>query len=151
VDWDDPNWSEPGWANPGGGCCDDTRLVSRRADTLVFQFQVYQPPPACSAPQNLTGWWVGFIAKYEYADQDNQAVASASTLTSFPNVVTFPNGAATGLVQVSIGPLNTITLGDGPTRLVYACKVIDPSGNVTTVREGQWVVLPSPMRATTPF
>src|SRR5579863_274172 len=121
-------WSGSDW---GWDECDPSvvRRESFRGDTLVFQIQVYQPPPNNGAPQNLTGWWVGFMAKKQDADQDSQAVAASSTLTAAPNVVTFPNGASSGLVQVSIGPLNTITLGDGRVRLRYAVKVIDPSGN----------------------
>jgi len=131
-------------------CCNEIVRESKRGDTLVFQVLVLQPFPACNAPQNLTGWFLQFTAKYQYADQDNQAVAISKTTGVFPNIITLPMGPATGIAQVSVGPLNTITLGDGLTRLVYDVQTIDPFGNVATVEEGKWIVRPDVTRATTP-
>lgn len=140
-------------------CCDDdcdcppsgvTNLESKRGDSLIFQVQVYQPPPASSAPQDMTGWYAQFTAKYQTSDQDSQAVAISKTTGVSPNIITFPNGVRTGLMQIASGPLNTVSFGDGPTRLTYVVKVIDPSGNVTTVQYGTWTVTPTAMRATTP-
>lgn len=132
-------------------CC-DPGIVNRRSyrgDTLTFQLTVYQPPPAQSAPQDLTGWFVQFTAKKQHADQDPQAVAVSKTSGTAPNVVTFPFGAPRGILQVMVGPLNTITLGDGRVRLVYDVQIIDPAGNVTTVERGVWTVEPDVTRSTT--
>ena len=123
---------------------------SARGDTLVFQIQVYQPPPANTAPQNLTGWFLQFTAKYQTADQDNQAVAISKTTGVSPNIITFPFGITTGIAQVSAGPLNTITLGDGKTRLVYDVVAIDPSGNKTQVERGRWTIRAGSTRTTVP-
>jgi hypothetical protein len=132
----------------------DPSVVDRwmyRGDTLLFQVQVYQPPPASSAPQNLTGWFLACMVKKQFADTDALAVAVSKTTGVAPNIITFPFGAAAGIIQVSIGPLNTITLGDGITRLVYDIQCIDPSGNVTTVERGRLNVRPDVTRATAPF
>ena len=129
-------------------CCDRELLRSKRGDTLAFQVQIYRPYPFQNSPQDCTGWFVQFTAKRQYADQDAQAVATSKTTGTAPNIITFPQGVTTGLAQISVGPLNTITLGDGPTRLVYDVQVIDPVGNVTTVEEGIWTVRPDVTRAT---
>jgi hypothetical protein len=148
-DWDDVDECIAEWEE---GCRRRGRVArkSYRGDTLAFQVQVLQPPPSCSAPQNLTGWFLQSTAKYSYADQDSQAVAIAKSTGVFPNIITFPNGLLAGLIQVSFGPLNTITFADGPTRLQCDIKAIDPSGNVTTIEPWEWLVLPTATRATTP-
>lgn len=143
-------WAEDEW---GEECRCDPSVVFRRmkrGDTLQFQIQVYQPAPASSAPQSLIGWFLQFTAKRWYADQDSQAIAVSKTTGVAPNVITFPFGAQTGIVQVSVGPLNTITLQDGKVRLVYDVQAIDPVGNVTTVEEGRLLVTPDVTRATVP-
>jgi hypothetical protein len=99
---------------------------------------------------NLTGWFVQFTAKRWVADYDNQAVAVSKSTGTAPNIITFPTGVSTGLVQVSVGPLNTITLGDGQTHLVYDVIAIDPSGNKHTLEAGTWEIEPGVTRATTP-
>jgi hypothetical protein len=138
-------------------CCDEERApapeVERSVfagDSLIFQVQVYQPPPASAAPQNLTGWSLQFTAKMQYADTDSLAVAISKTTGVSPNVITFPNGAATGLIQVAVGPLAFQTLGSARVRLVYDIKTIDPSGNVTTIERGRLVVWPAATDTTVP-
>ena len=44
-----------------------------RGDSFVFDFQVMQPPPNQTAPQNITGWSFWFTCKYTYVDPDNAA------------------------------------------------------------------------------
>ncbi len=149
MSWDDWEWErEDGsdFCNPG--------IVDRwsyRGDSLIYQVQIYQPPPAQFAPQNLTGWFFAATAKRNLADQDNQAVAVSKTTGTIPNIITYPNGASAGVIQVSFGPLNTITLGDSKVRLYYDIQGIDTSGNVTTVERGRWTVLPDVTRSTSPF
>jgi hypothetical protein len=159
-------------------CACDPELVLRRSmrgDTLLFQVQVYAPgvmnpdgaesplsralipgsralsaPRPSSVPQNLTGWFLQFTAKNQTSDQDSQAVAISKTTGTTPNVITFPRGAAAGLVLVSVGSLNTITLADGPTRLVYDVIGVDGAGNRSTLERGLWTVRAGATRATSP-
>jgi hypothetical protein len=146
-----------------------------RGDTLVFQVQFFQPgvqtlapflqryrrdgAPSTVAmqaatpsgnPQNITGWFIACLLKYQTADQDNQAVATSKTTGVAPNIITIVNAAA-GIAQVQFGPLNTIALADGPIRLVYDVQGIDPSGNVYTGEHGEYLVFPDVTRATAPF
>jgi hypothetical protein len=164
------------WERERCGC--DPELVPRRSmrgDTLLFNVQVYAPgtmnldssesplsrslvpgsralsaPRPSSVPQNLTGWFLQFTAKYQTSDLDSQAVAVSKTTGTTPNVITFPRGAAAGLALVSVGPLNTITLADGPTRLTYDVIAIDGSGNRYTLERGVWTIRAGATRATTP-
>jgi hypothetical protein len=123
---------------------------SFQGDTLVFQVQVLQAPPSDQAPQNLTGWFFRFLAKQNLSDQDNQAIATSQTDTVFPDVITFPYGASSGIIQVQSGPTHSIGLGTGIVRLHYTVKGIDTLGNVATVETGRWLLRPSPMFSTIP-
>jgi|SRR5271157_2655503 len=116
-----------------------------RGDTLTFLLQFVQP--GTRAPQDMTGWFVQFTAKRQYADQDSQAVLVAKTTGSAPNVVTFPNGVTTGLAQISAAAGATVSLGDGVVRLVYDVQTIDPEGVVRTAERGRLKVLPDVTRA----
>jgi hypothetical protein len=146
--WED--W-EDGWAD--FWTCPDPTIVDRkmfRGDTLTFQIQIFQPYPFQNSPQNLTGWFLQFTLKRWFPDQDPQALAVSKSTGVAPNVIVFPNGLSAGLVQVSSGPSNTLTLGDGIVRGVYDIQGIDPSGNVTTLEIGRMRIMPDVTRAIVP-
>src|SRR5271166_2382837 len=131
-DWrDGDGWSDWGPPFPQGPECGcgfrtERRRRMRRGDTLQFQVTVLQNvqtgeygsawpgepfPPNCVAV-NLTGWRVIFTAKYEFPDWDSQAVAQLDNQT-LGGVIASGTG---GLVQVTMGPLATVSFADGPTR-----------------------------------
>ncbi len=133
--------------------CRQDEVVPRwsyQGDTLIFQVQVLQPPPADQAPQNITGWFFRFLAKLNLADQDNQAIATSQTDTLFPDIITLPFGAPAGILQVQSGPSHTIGLGSGHVKLHYVVKGIDTLGNVATLETGRWLLRPSSMLSTIP-
>jgi hypothetical protein len=131
---------------------------SRRGDTFQFTLQVLQnaqtleygsvwpgeSPSPNYVPVNLTGWRVVFTAKYEFPDYDSEAVAQLDNLALGGVTAT----GTTGQVGVAVPALATAGFPDGPVKLVYDVKVIDPSNNPHTAEIGRWTVSPSVTRAT---
>jgi hypothetical protein len=138
---------------PSGPC-----RTMRRGDSFVFDVQVFQaplfgsPPGNPTPPQNITGWFMWFTAKYYVTDPDTAAVAQC---TSTPASVPVGGGIVfleptIGRAEITMPPLATRAFPDGPVALVCDVQVQDPSSRIFTVETSRLVVLPDVTRAIAP-
>jgi hypothetical protein len=123
----------------------------RRGDTYVFEIQIFAPPPFGSqpgvvgTPQDITGWFLWFTVKYNYADPDVAAVAQSTTGNSLI-VLTTPTA---GLATVTMPAVNTSLFPDAPFKLLYDIQTKDTTSRISTVESGILIVSPDVTRALT--
>ena len=121
-----------------------------RGDTLVFDVQVFQapqfgaPPGTPTPPQNITGWFMWFTAKFHASDADSQAV---SQVTSAPlGGIVFVD-ALSGRAEITMPAIATRSFPDGPVALIYDVQTKDLLGRISTVDAGTLTVNPDATRA----
>src|ERR1700690_3777028 len=112
----------PGWR----------RRCMNRGDTYIFDLQVFQPPapftrPTCQpgTPQNITGWFVWFTAKYHRDDADTAAVIAVTTLSG----IIFTNPTM-GQIQITDPAASTSGLPTANVPLYYDVQVKDLLGTI---------------------
>lgn len=124
----------------------------KRGDSLVFTRQVVRDaitnvlstvaigdpiPPGC-VPQDITGYFFWFTAKFNTQDPDIRAV---SQLTTTGGGVTLPNPGY-GYLMVNMPPVATRGFPDGPVDLFFDIQAKPPSGIISTVDDGSIRVTP---------
>jgi hypothetical protein len=125
-----------------------------RGDTFVLDIQVFQapqfgsPPGAPTPPQDVTGWFFWFTAKYQVNDADSMAV-SQLTNASPSTGITFIQPTI-GRVRCIMPAVATRSFPDGPVQLVYDVQAQDLLGNISTVESGTLTVNPDTTRTITP-
>jgi hypothetical protein len=124
-----------------------------RGDTFVLDIQVFQapqfgsPPGTPTPPQDVTGWFFWFTAKYQVQDADSAAV---SQLTSgLSGGITFIQPTI-GRVRCIMPAVATRSFPDGPVVLAYDVQGQDLLGNISTVEIGTITVNPDVTRAIAP-
>ena len=133
-------------------------LETLRGDTLSFATQVKLPQvprqsveaPNPPIPQNVTGWFFWFTAKYYVQNPDAAAVVAVTT-APFSNptggVISITN-AQIGLVQVTAPARGTVGFPDGVVSLQWDFQGRDLAGATHTTDRGVWLVWPDVTNAT---
>lgn len=117
-----------------------------RGDTMTFDVFATKPDPTIGVPLpiDLTAAKIWFTAKRTPTDADlNAVVALVSTVGTAITVVS----AASGQMRIAVPGASTNGLPDDPIALLYAVKVREASGVLTTVQSGVLLVRPSAARA----
>lgn len=116
-----------------------------RGDTKTFDVFATKPDPTIGTPTpiDLTAAKIWFTAKRTPTDADLNAVVALVSTGSGITVVS----AAAGQMRIAVPGASTNGLPDDPISLLYAVKVREASGVLTTVQSGALLVRPSAARA----
>ncbi len=114
-----------------------------RGDTFSFDLDPIIDPKT-NIPRNLTGCKLWFTAKGNVALNDNQASIALDTASLGGVTIVDPVRA---LVTVTVPPIATRALPDGPVVLVYDVQLMLTNGTILTVEAGSIIVFPDVTRA----
>ena len=110
-----------------------------RGDTLLIPFQVVDRQTG--VPIDCTGWTFRLTAKFALANPDAQAAFAADNVPGGAGGLVIAV-AAQGQCLATIQPIVTQRWGDGPTGVEYDVQATDGAGIITTIEQGDAVVMP---------